>query len=320
MFLGMDGGGTHSVFVILDRAGRERARHEAGSAYYPEVGIDAVRDMLRAGVRAALAQAALPADALEHAFFGLPMHGEDDQTPVLDQLPAGVLPAGRYACGNDMICGWAGSLGGEDGINVVAGTGSIGYGEVAGRSARCGGWSELFSDEGSAFWIARAGLQLFSRMSDGRAVQGPLLAHVRRQLGGHLDLELGTWIVRELGNDRSRIAGLARLVHAAAVDGDAQCLAILQSAGRELAQLALAIRRALAVGDEAEVRVSYSGGVFDACPQVTESFSAALAASGRRFAVTTPRFTPEIGAALQAARLAGRPVSMPKGGRDPPPG
>jgi N-acetylglucosamine kinase-like BadF-type ATPase len=306
MFLGMDGGGTHSVFVILDRQGRELARHDAGSAYYPEVGIARVREMLHAGVQATLATAGLAPGALEFAFFGLPMHGEDDQTPVLDQLPAGVLPAGRFACGNDMICGWAGSLGGGDGINVVAGTGSIGYGEVAGRSARCGGWSELFSDEGSAYWIARKGLQLFSRMSDGRVPQGPLLGLVRRQLAGRQDLELGTWIARELGNDRSRIAGLARLVHGAAVEGDDQALAILQAAGRELAQVVHALRRALAVADDALLEVSYSGGVFDACSQVGESFAAALTASGCRHALVTPRHPPETGAALYAARLAGR--------------
>ncbi len=38
----------------------------------------------------------------------------------------------------------------EDGINLVAGTGSIAYGEFAGRAARAGGWGELFSDEASA--------------------------------------------------------------------------------------------------------------------------------------------------------------------------
>ncbi len=62
---------------------------------------------------------------------------------------------GDICCGNDMVCGWAGSLACADGINVVAGTGSICYGEYQGRSARCGGWGELFSDEGSAYWIAR---------------------------------------------------------------------------------------------------------------------------------------------------------------------
>jgi len=310
MFLGMDGGGTHSLFVLLDGAGRVLARHEGGSAYYPEVGMERVRDMLHTGVRATLAGAGLAPDALQYAFFGLPMHGEDDQTPVLDRLPSGLLPEGRYACGNDMICGWAGSLGGQDGINVVAGTGSIGYGEVAGRSARCGGWGELFSDEGSAYWIARAGLQLFSRMSDGRAPRGPLHALVRQQLGQRADIELGTWVVRELGNDRSRIAGLARLVHGAAEQGDAQALAILEAAGGELACIVAAIRAALEVPDASTVRVSYSGGVFDGCSQVTAAFAAALAAGGRSHELSAPLSSPEIGAALQAARLAGATIPL----------
>ena len=73
-----------------------------------------------------------------------------------------------------MICSWAGSLACEDGISVIAGTGSMAYGEYEGRSARAGGWGELIGDEGSAYWIAREGMNLFSRMSDGRAPRGPL--------------------------------------------------------------------------------------------------------------------------------------------------
>ncbi|MEI9903464.1 MAG: BadF/BadG/BcrA/BcrD ATPase family protein [Asticcacaulis sp.] len=76
-----------------------------------------------------------------------------------------------------MICGWAGSLAGADGINIVAGTGSIGYGERLGRGARAGGWGEVFSDEGSAYWIAVQGLAAFARMSDGRLAKGPLQRH-----------------------------------------------------------------------------------------------------------------------------------------------
>ena len=64
---------------------------------------------------------------------------------------------------------------------IVAGTGSIAYGEYAGRHARAGGWGDLFGDEGSAFWIAREGLRLFSRMSDGRAARGPLYDLLRER-------------------------------------------------------------------------------------------------------------------------------------------
>ena len=79
-----------------------------------------------------------------------------------------------------MVCGWAGSLAGEDGINVISGTGSMTYGERHGTGHRVGGWGELFGDEGSAYWIAAQGLNAFSRMSDGRLARGPLLRHCSR--------------------------------------------------------------------------------------------------------------------------------------------
>ncbi len=53
----------------------------------------------------------------------------------------------EYTCNNDMVCGWAGSLAGSDGINVISGTGSMTHGERLGVGRRVGGWGELFGDE-----------------------------------------------------------------------------------------------------------------------------------------------------------------------------
>ena len=114
--------------------------------------------------------------------------------PRLDAMPAEFLGHRRYRCGNDMVSTWAGSLAGEDGIGIVAGTGSIGYGEHAGRTARAGGWGELFSDEGSAYWIAIRGLNAFSRMSDGRIPRGPLHEILVRAFGLTEDLELCAYL------------------------------------------------------------------------------------------------------------------------------
>jgi len=62
-----------------------------------------------------------------------PFHPDRAAQRILDALPEPLLGHRRYRCGNDMVCAWAGSLGGEDGINIVAGTGSIGYGERRGE-------------------------------------------------------------------------------------------------------------------------------------------------------------------------------------------
>jgi N-acetylglucosamine kinase-like BadF-type ATPase len=245
---------------------------------------------------------------LDYAYFGLPVHGEDARTEELDRLPEGTLPNGRYACGNDMVCGWAGSLACQDGINVVAGTGSICYGEYAGRRARCGGFGELFSDEGSAYWIARRGLNLFSRMSDGRAPRGPLFDLLRERLGARRDLEIAAWAQAELDVGRSRFAALARLVHRAAELGDVQAEHIFMRAAHELAELVAATRHALLIAADEPVPVSYSGGVFGIGTRVTGPFTKALQATGLPFDLRAPRFAPAIGAALYAAKCSGQPL------------
>jgi N-acetylglucosamine kinase-like BadF-type ATPase len=311
MYLGVDGGGTKTALALIDREGRVLAQHESSAAYYIAGGMDKVRDMLAVAVQTVLAKAGLAAGAIEFAFFGLPSYGEDSTlTGTLDALPAACLPAGRYRCGNDMICGWAGSLGGGDGISVVAGTGSISYGERAGVAARCGGWGELFSDEGSAYWIACRGLNLYSRMSDGRAPRGPLHKLFNTRLELDHDLDLCARVYGESGADRTRIAQLSKLVYEAATDGDHQAEAIFGEAAEQLADLVDATRMRLGfVGDEV-VPVSYSGGVFaNAGQTLLLRFATALTARWAYYALREPAFPPDIGAALYAARCARAPLT-----------
>jgi N-acetylglucosamine kinase-like BadF-type ATPase len=309
MFLGVDGGGTKTAFALIDSAGRVLARHQDSSAYYIEVGMAGVAGMLARGCDAVFKAAGVSAADVRFAFFGLPAHGEDRTiVPQLDALPRAVLGHDRYLCGNDMVCSWAGSLACADGISVIAGTGSMAYGEVAGRRARAGGWGELFSDEGSAHWIARAGLGLFSRMSDGRAPRGPLYQLVRDRLALQQDLDLCQVVYGELKGERSRIAALSRLVSEAAALGDRQAQAIIDAAAAELAALVDAVRSALGIAAGQDVAVSCTGGLFGADGPLHTPFALALAARGAAYRLAPPRLAPVIGAALYAARSAGTPL------------
>ena len=310
MVLGVDGGGTKTAFALIDAQGRVLARHEESSAYYLEVGMDGAAAMLARGCAALFGAAGVRADDVAFAFFGLPAYGEDRAVqPQLDALPRAALGHGRYLCGNDMVCSWAGSLACADGISVIAGTGSMAYGEVKGQRARAGGWGELFSDEGSAHWIARAGLALFSRMSDGRAPRGPLHALLRERLALREDLDLCQVVYGDLKGERSKIAALSRLVSEAAAQGDAQAAAILDAAAAEVAALVDAVRGQLGVDPEADVAVSYSGGLFGAEGPLRERFARALDAGGAgAYRLVTPRLPPVLGAALYAALVAGTPL------------
>lgn len=140
-FLGVDGGGSKTAFLLVDDSGRVLASHTEGPAYYLEIGWEAMRAMLARGIHATLDQVALAPSSLSFAFLGLPAYGEDSRLiAALDAAASPPLLPERYRCANDAVCGWAGGLACQDGINLVAGTGSIAYGEFNGRTARAGGW------------------------------------------------------------------------------------------------------------------------------------------------------------------------------------
>ena len=136
-------------------------------------------------------------------------------------------------------------------MNVVAGTGSIGYGERQGRSARVGGWGNAIGDEGSGYWIVSRALTLFTQMSDGRAPKGPLHAMLKAELGLERDLDLCSLVgAGGLLAARDRVAALCPLVARAAAQGDAAAAAIFIDAARELAAIVEAVRIAIGYTDE----------------------------------------------------------------------
>jgi N-acetylglucosamine kinase-like BadF-type ATPase len=309
LFLGVDGGGTKTRFVLVDRDGNLLASQQGPGSYHLEIGMDGLRAVLADGLAALFGQAGIDGGAIAHAFFGIPAHGEDSVAlPLLDAMPESLLGHRRYRCGNDMVCAWAGSLGGEDGINVVAGTGSIGYGERRGKSARAGGWGEVFGDEGSAYWIAVQGLNVFTRMSDGRLPKGPLHAAFRTSFGLSTDLDLCAKVLNE--HTRRSIAAMSELVTRAARDGDPSAVRIFDDAARELAAVVEAVRQALEFAAGEGVPVSYSGGVFNAGPLILGPFERHLARQSGSYRLQAPIVPPSGGAAIYAAKLAAQPLSV----------
>jgi N-acetylglucosamine kinase-like BadF-type ATPase len=213
----------------------------------------------------------------------------------------------RYTCGNDMICGWAGSLGGADGINIVSGTGSIAYGENRGRTVRAGGWGELFGDEGSAYWIATRGLTISTRMADGRLRPGPLLDVLREHFHLGSDLDVIDITLNKYKGRRDEIAALSPVVALAADRGDEQSRNVLTDAGHELAAIVEAVRGRLGFTDDDTVRVSFSGGVFGS-EAVVDAFRAGLANRAGKYDLRRPLYAPDVGGAIYAAKLAGTPL------------
>jgi N-acetylglucosamine kinase-like BadF-type ATPase len=310
IYLGVDGGGTNTALCLISDDGDVLAMLDAPGCYYLDAGstegVSLVTRVLAEAVPALCAAAGAAPSQLTFAFFGLPAYGEvSADLPLLDAAPRTALGHGRYRCDNDMVCGWAGSLALADGINVISGTGSMTYGQRAERRVRVGGWGELFSDEGSGYWIAIRGLQAFSQMSDGRLPAGPLLDILREHLDLRSDLDVVDVVLNRWRGSRRDIAALSLQVVEAARRGDTAADQVLTDAATQLVLLIETTCRRLGFAPEEPVPVSYSGGVLSA-PEVRSRFERRLAG---RYDLRTPRFAPVIGAALYAAKLAGAPLA-----------
>ncbi len=302
VFLGIDGGGTKTAAKLVDETGKTLAAAAGAGISYRHHGEGAVLSTLRELGKTCAQQAKTDIGAFGGVCVGLPLYGED---AAMDSKVAGdiaeIFPAVHVV--NDVQVAWAGSLGCAPGINVVAGTGSIAFGcNEAGQTARSGGWSEHFSDEGSGYWLGLKGMQLFSKQADGRLPRGALYTMVRAAYGLADDFEFVAVAQEELLPHRHKTAAFQKLLYEAAAAGDATVPPLYAEAARELADMALAVKDALSF--EAEpVPVSYSGGIFKAGQLILPPYEQHLRENGMR--LQEPLFAPVEGAVLLAARHFG---------------
>ncbi len=239
-FLGVDGGGSKTLAIVVDTQGQERGHGLAGSSNYNTVGINSAVKQLYTAVEQA-AQAAGCAPPFQAAWFGLAgMDRPDDYDKLLPYLRS---LAKQIHLTNDAEL-LLSVLAHGVGVALISGTGSIALGRDAhGATARAGGWGHILGDEGSGYTIGRQALQAAVRAADGRGAPTILL-----------DLILNEWKLRQASDiiarvyadeSRAAIAQLSSLAFKAAHAGDEPARQIIQQAAHELALAALAVGNAL---------------------------------------------------------------------------
>lgn len=316
-YIGIDGGGTKTKFLVgrlvegIGADGSEEAglqvigEYTGGGCHYMQVGFDGLEDLIRKGLRAVCEDAGIEPSDVDFTFIGFAGCGDvvSDQ-PMLDEALAKAFGDMPYASGNDSENALEGALDGAPGINIIAGTGSIGSGRnAAGEFKRCGGWHYVLGgDEGSAYWLAWNLLKEYSRQADGRSPRTLVYDAVNRALDLHTDDEMVTRVVNEWNLDRTRIAGLAPIVSQLCADGDPYAKSLLSNCAQELAAMAIALYDQLGFADETDelVPVSGTGGVFKIGPAVTEPFDRILRARGMKY--VEPATTPDMGALMLAIK------------------
>jgi N-acetylglucosamine kinase-like BadF-type ATPase len=306
-FLGVDGGQSSTTAVIGDEHGRIAGWASAGPCNHVSAAeaTEKFRDVMheclsQAGIRAGLSPHA-GRWPFRSACLGM-SGGPADKSALLAEL----IDAEHLNVTDDARIALAGATSGEPGVVLIAGTGSIAFGQNAhGEAARAGGWGYIFGDEGGAFDIVRQALRAIIREHEGwggRTALTPALLEAARAADGNELLH----VFYTPGWPRQRVAALAPIVNRIAEDGDPIAVGVLENAARELATLVAAVRRQLWSEDET-VRVAWVGGVFQSAI-LLERFRTLVSIDDHAIC-SAPDHGPPVGALLLAYRAAGAPFT-----------
>lgn len=156
----------------------------------------------------------------------------------------------------------------EDGIVVLAGTGSFATAYIGNKHYTVGGWGTLMGDEGSGYHIGIMALRECARNYDDNK-RTPLLAEVMKYFEIDDFVVLRRAIYRE-SNQREKAASLSPLVCQLAATGDEASKRILDEATKEMATLAYRVY--LKSGSNRRLPVALTGGVHKAGSIVVDLF------------------------------------------------
>ena len=297
-FAGIDGGQSSTTAVVVDERGALRGRGTAGPAAHVDEppGSRRFADACEEALARALERASLASRTrFEAVHVGL--SGFDG---AFDGARPSVL-ARSLRVEHDAPVALAGAVATRPAVVVIAGTGSVAYGEDgAGVRLRTGGWGWPFGDDGSAYAVARDALAHAMREED-RGARSPLgdaaLAFFDRR-----DLRAIATATVQGRIAHAQVAAFAQVVHDAARLGDADAGAIVDRAADAVA--ALAATTVARLQCDGRVAVALAGGAFRSEPFFARVRERLVRLAPAAVAVR-PRYEPAVGAALLAFADAG---------------
>ncbi|HEY46014.1 MAG: hypothetical protein AMJ88_09855 [Anaerolineae bacterium SM23_ 63] len=299
--LGLDGGGSRTLCVILDERGREISRGQGGPSNHQSVGVEAASKAIADTLTATIDAAGNP--SLAAACWGMAGLDRPEDELILKRMAERLLPQVHVEVVHDSTIALVGGTEGKHvGVVIISGTGSIAVGyHPSGRFARSSGWGHLLGDEGSGYYIALRGLNAATRAHDGR---GPLTTLVDR-----LTASVNVPTLEDLANliylegwAAPEVAALAPVVLKAAEEGDEQAVVIVREAAMELFLAARVVIEDLGMENDS-FEVVLSGGIFKGSPRIVEIIQQELREVAAQAEVILPRREPVIGAGLIALEL-----------------
>jgi len=159
-YLGIDGGGSKTSFLLVDEYYNEICHIESGPSNWLSVGANAAKQAITQGISYLTERP----NIVCAGFAGAARH---DSAAFYKEVLESLIPEAQIIIESDAFIASIGAIGVDPGILLIAGTGSIVIGRDKARNMfRIGGWGPYFGDEGSGFWIGREAVREALRSLD----------------------------------------------------------------------------------------------------------------------------------------------------------
>ena len=297
-FAGWDGGGTTTTIECINSYGETKLRAKAGPlnahGNSPEQISKTIKEALKH-------MSSLPGGL--PAFGGLCVGGAGVSGAGTRAVWESTLNSGDFRLPYKLVSDFEpalyGAFGGEPGIVLISGTGSVACGmDLAGGFHRSGGWGHIFDDEGSGYAIGRDVLAAVVRAHDGRA-KPTLLTGLLFEAWDINDMP--GLITRAYADETNKkeIAALSLLFQKALEQDDHAAKDILHKTASNLADLLSAVLNALDFGTDT-VKTALLGGVIKTDSALYSELMNRLPA---QLSICEPKTDAAGGAALMALKL-----------------
>ncbi len=322
--LGIDGGGSKTVCVLMDETRRVISRGEAGASNYQSIGITAAQQSIEFAILAATDQASNIAKPIKVSgiCLGLAGVGRAEDIDVVkglvkelqtnELLPINwALSASDIVICHDALIALVGGIGDDVGIVAAAGTGSIVFGRNhQGITKRVGGWGYILGDEGSAYKIALAGVQAALKAYDGSGMSTSLVEIFKVYLE-LTNIESLVELIYQQNWGVTEIAALAEIVDLAAALGDEVANKIINDAVQYLVTGTSTVIESIFI-DNQTLEVVTTGSVWQSKCKMHERFTKSLGQKFPGVKVIHPKYEPAYGAGLLALKnLTGAQEKIP---------
>ncbi|MGL4382200.1 MAG: N-acetylglucosamine kinase [Bacilli bacterium] len=295
MYLGIDSGGTSTIFTLIDQNKAIIIQKEYPTIHLHQVKATGMIQVLNEGINY------FKQYDLQYIFFAIAGYAEsihDDQTinDIIKSLDLNI----PYHIDNDMMAGMVGSLNNKDGINIIAGTGSIASIRIKDTFFRVGGWGPIIGDEGSAYWVGLKILNEYTKQKDGRHQPSALLDLLTKELELNPQHTMIDLVYNEYQGARTKIAAISKYLDPLM---KLNCPYTKEIIAEAVFNLKEHIEYLALKDDQSPITCSYSGGLFKS-QAFSSAFKEALNNSSYDINLIEPIHDPNYGSALYAYYLA----------------